>query len=84
MSAEYDFVLVDGIHRNEAFTAALGVLSQRGVILLDDSDRPEYAPAFAEAKRAGLRFLHFEGHKAASIGLFRSTLFYRAGNCLSI
>ena len=80
----YDLILVDGIHRTHAFAAAITMLTQRGVILLDDSDRPEYAPAFASAKAAGLRLLHFEGHKSASIGLFRSTLFYRDGNCLGI
>lgn len=80
----FDLVLVDGPHRVDAFTAGLSRLSDGGVILLDDSRRPGYAPCFEAAARAGLRHLHFEGHKAASVGLYRTTVFYRDGNCLGI
>ena len=80
----FDLVLVDGPFRNEAFREALGMLTPAGVIVLDDSDRPAYAPSFAEAARAGLRRLDFEGHKAATVNVYRTTVFYRDGNCLGI
>ena len=80
----FDLILVDGAHRNEAFTAALGRLSAAGVILLDDSRRPAYGLSFEAASRAGFRHLHFEGHKAASVNIYRTTVFYRDGNCLGI
>jgi SAM-dependent methyltransferase len=83
-SSGFDFVFVDGVHRTEAFAEALGLLTPRGVIVLDDSQRPAYAPAFAAAAEAGLRHLHFEGHKAASVNLYRTTVFYSDGNCLGI
>jgi SAM-dependent methyltransferase len=84
-SAEkYDLIFVDGVHRNEAVAAALRLVTERGVILLDDSQRPLYAPALAAAAAAGFRHLHLEGHKAASVNLYRTTVFYRDGNCLGI
>jgi hypothetical protein len=83
-SGRFDLVFVDAVHRNEAFAEAVLRLTPRGVILLDDSQRSVYAPAFAAAAEAGLRHLHFEGHKAASVNLHRTTVFYRDGNCLGI
>ena len=80
----FDVALVDGVHRNEAFAAALTRLTERGVILLDDSQRSAYAPALAAAAAAGFRHLHLEGHKPMSVHVHRCTLFYRDGNCLGI
>ena len=84
LPGRFDVIVVDSIHRNEAFAAALGKLTPRGVMLLDDSSRVAYAPAFAAASEAGLRHLHFVGHKPMSVNVHRSTLFYRDGNCLGI
>jgi SAM-dependent methyltransferase len=80
----FDLILIDGLHRCEALAEALRLLTPAGVILLDDSRRPAYAPALATAAAAGFRRLHFEGHKAASVNLYRTTVFYRDGNCLGI
>lgn len=80
----FDLILVDGIHRVECFRLALDRLTPRGVLILDDSDRAAYSSVFPLAKTAGLRALNLQGHKAGSIGLYRSTLFYRDGNCLLI
>ena len=80
----FDLILIDGIHRIDAFQAALQILTPSGVIVLDDSHRPSYGLVFIEAAKAGMRRLDFEGHKAASVNLYRTTVFYRDGNCLGI
>jgi len=80
----YDLILVDGIHRVECLRRALGCVSERGVILLDDSDRAEYVEAFTLAAAAGFRKLSLLGHKSGSAGLHWSTIFYRDRNCLGI
>jgi hypothetical protein len=80
----FDLIVVDGVHRNEAFAAGLERLTPRGVILLDDSQRRAYGPALAAAAAAGFRHLHLEGHKPMSVHVHRATLFYRDGNCLGI
>ncbi len=84
ISDRFDLILVDGRHRPEALAAALELLSPRGVVLLDDSGRPQYGAAMEAALATGFRHLHLEGHKAASVGLYRTTIFYRDGNCLGI
>lgn len=47
LSSEYDFVLVDGLYRNDCVEAAAQVLSQNGSIVLHDAYRPEYLPAMS-------------------------------------
>ena len=84
LDESFDVILVDGRHRNETLEKALDHLNPKGVILLDDSHRPCYAPAFATAHAAGLKHLHLEGHKPMSVDLYRTTLFYRSENCLDI
>jgi precorrin-6B methylase 2 len=80
----FDLVLVDGRHRTDCFALALERLTAGGVIVLDDSDRAEYAPAFEWAARSGFRVLHLRGHKPTDLGVHRSSIFYRDGNCLGI
>ena len=80
----FDLILIDGRHRTECFSLALGQLTAAGVILLDDSDRPEYAPVFEWGERAGFRVLHLRGHKPADLDVHRTSIFYRDGNCLGV
>jgi hypothetical protein len=80
----YDVIVVDGRHRTVCFDMALQRITARGVVLLDDSDRPAYAGIFERARAAGFRALTLEGHKPASLNLHRSTFFYRDGNCLNL
>ena len=78
----FDLILVDGQHRVECFKLALQRLTPRGVIILDDSDRPLYADIFDLGAAAGFRILNLRGHKADSVELHRTTFFYKDGNCL--
>ena len=59
-------------------------MTQRGVIILDDADRPAYA---AEAERlvaSGFKRLDFEGLKPAGIRSYSTAIFYRPGNVLGL
>ena len=80
----FDFILVDGRHRVECFRRSIPHLTERGVIVLDDSNRERYAEIFEMARQAGFRSLNLLGHKPTSLELHRTTIFYRAGNCLDI
>lgn len=82
--APYDLILIDGIHRVACFRTALDLLSETGVIILDDSERAEYREIFEIAGARALRALTLHGHKAGSAGLHWSTIFYRGRNCLEI
>jgi len=80
----YDLILVDGRERVACLEKALEGLRPGGVILLDDTEREEYRPAFSLAQKAGYRALTISGLKPFSFGREQSTLFYREGNCLGL
>ncbi len=80
----YDLVIVDGRDRVRCAENAVSRLSERGVILFDDSDRKAYAEGLAALRERGFRSLNFEGLKPLGFVRHHSTLFYRPENCLGI
>lgn len=80
----YDVVIVDGKDRVNCIRQSLDVLSESGVLILDDSQRPEYADGFIYAAQQGFRFLTFEGMKPNGGFLDKTTVMYKSGNCLGL
>ena len=80
----YDLVIVDGRDRVNCVKESMSCLSEKGVVLLDDTHRERYKDAFNYALSEGYNFLDLEGFKATGPGLFRTTIFYRDGNCLGL
>jgi len=80
----YDLIVVDGIHRNECMDIAPNYLSDRGVVVLDNSERPEYAPATEALLSKGFRKIDFYGMAPVTPLAGTTTVFYRDGNCLGI
>ena len=81
---EFDVIVVDAEDREGCLRVAPTRLAQRGVIVLDDADRPAYA---AEAERlvaSGFKRLDFEGLKPAGIRSYSTAIFYRPGNVLGL
>jgi hypothetical protein len=79
-----DIIIVDGLHRNECIIKAVEKLSSSGVIILDDSERPEYKTGKEFILGKGFKCLDFWG--IAPMVLFKkcTTVFYRSNNCLEI
>ncbi|MBS0664172.1 MAG: FkbM family methyltransferase [Verrucomicrobia bacterium] len=77
-------VIVDGRDRVRCVAAAHGRLAPDGVLVLDDTDRPEYAPAGAQLAAAGFRRLDFWGFSPGLAERRCTTIFYRPGNLLGI
>lgn len=82
--SKYDIVIVDGRDRANCVAQALDELTDRGVILLDDSDRQRYDWATKLAESRGFRTLVFESLKPGSSILEQTTLIYRDNNCLGV
>jgi hypothetical protein len=80
----YDVVIVDGRDRVNCIKQSLGRLASRGVLLLDDSQRAQYAPGIALARSEGYLTLDFEGLKPISSEIGRTTVMYRRDNCFDI
>ncbi|TQV77646.1 glycosyltransferase [Exilibacterium tricleocarpae] len=81
---KYDIVIVDGRDRVNCVKQAVQKLSDRGVILLDDSHRHEYAEGLRYAKSQGFKTLDFTGLKPLWHKPGRTTLIYRSDNCFDI
>ncbi|MGC9457935.1 MAG: hypothetical protein ACP5DC_10500 [Halothiobacillaceae bacterium] len=80
----YDVVIVDGRDRVNCVRQSLECLSDRGVLLLDDSERPDYEEAFEIARGMGFRVLDLKGLKPTKLKPARSSIFYRNDNCLGL
>ena len=77
-------VSVDGRDRVACVEAARGCLAPDGVLVLDDSERPEYAPACEAMKRYGFKRLDFWGFAPGQVERRCTTVFYRLENVLGL
>ncbi len=84
MTTNYDVVIVDGRDRVNCIKQSISALSSEGVILLDDSKRERYQEGVCFLIDRGFKALNLEGLKATGLGVDRTTVFYREGNCFGI
>jgi hypothetical protein len=80
----YSLIVVDGRDRVNCMRASLPCLADDGCLVLDDSERAEYADGCQWLASSGYRRLDFWG-LAPGLGYRKCTsVFYRPANCLSI
>jgi len=80
----YDVIIVDGRDRVRCAKNAIHSLTDRGVIIFDDSQRERYKEGVVFLLQRGFRKLDFEGLKPNNYGFDRTTIFYKDNNCLNI
>ena len=80
----FDIVLVDGRDRVNCAIRASSHLTARGVVIIDDTDRPRYQPAITALVEQGFRRLDLRGLRPTGVRNTTTTLLYRPGNCLGI
>lgn len=83
-SKKFDIIVVDGEERVQCTKRAIEYLVSNGVIILDDSDRPEYAEAVQYLHENGFLQIEFYGMTACVNVGKETSVFYRPGNCLNI
>jgi len=84
LEEHFDIIIVDGRDRVNCCKQAVGAVSEKGVIVLDDSEREFYREGITFLKSKGFKELAFTG---ISPGLFyrkATSVFYRPENCLGI
>jgi hypothetical protein len=81
---KFDIIIVDGRDRVNCCTYSVDALSPSGVLVLDDSERPEYEPARTFLKLKGFKELSFSGISPGLFYLKATSVFYRSDNCLDI
>jgi hypothetical protein len=81
---KFDIIIVDGRDRVNCCKHSVEALSERGVLVLDDSERKEYADAVMHLKALGFRQLSFSGISPGFFYQKATSVFYRSDNCLDI
>lgn len=84
LEEKFDIIIVDGRDRVNCCKQSLNALSEKGVVVLDDSERGSYKEGIDFLISKGFKHLSFSG---ISPGLFyrkSTSIFYRTDNCLGI
>ena len=81
---KYDIVIIDGRDRVNCAKRCVGALKPSGVVIWDNSDRPEFEVGFQILAREGFRSLDFEGLGPVNPYPWSTSILYRDENCLGI
>ena len=81
---KFDVVVIDTMERNRLAEVAISYCSQTGVIIWDDTERPEYLPGVEMLLKAGWRQLRFCGIGPIQNASKETSIFYRRENVLGI
>ena len=81
---KFDVVVIDTMERNRLAEVAISYCSQTGVIIWDDTERPEYFPGVEMLLKAGWRQLRFCGIGPIQNASKETSIFYRRENVLGI
>ena len=81
---DIDLLLVDGRERVSCIKHSLDHLSERGVVVLDNAQRPRYQEAFDVLHSKGFRSITFAGISPGIPTEEWTTVFYRDSNVLAI
>ncbi len=81
---KFDVVFVDGRFRKDCCIQAIKYLSEKGVVILDDSERVRYQEVFPFMEKSNFKELTFSSFKPNMNNLASTTVFYRINNCLNI
>ena len=81
----FDLVIVDGMDRNRLAEPAMKLCrGEKGVVVLDDSERSEFRPLVELFLKSGWKRLRFTGIGPIQNNRKETSFFYRPGNCLEI
>lgn len=81
---KFHIIIVDGRDRVNCCKQAIQSLTEDGVVVLDDSERAEYADALIFLKDNGFKHLPFTGMAPGVITSKRTSIFYKPNNCVDI
>lgn len=84
LGEHFDIIIVDGRDRVNCCKESIQALSPQGVMVLDDSERPEYNEARIFLKEKGFKELSFSGISPGLFYLKATSVFYKPENCLDI
>ncbi|MFZ2322427.1 MAG: class I SAM-dependent methyltransferase [Ignavibacteriaceae bacterium] len=84
LKEKVDIIIVDGLHRNECLINSINKLSEKGIVILDDSERSEYQSGIDFILSNGFKSLEFWGIAPTILFKKCTTVFYTSNNCLKV
>lgn len=80
----YDLLIIDGQIRLECCRYSVKKISERGVIIFDDSERKKHRESLEFLKQNGFRQLRLPGFSPIEFMECETSIFYRDGNLLGL
>ncbi len=81
---KFDLIIIDGIHRVDCCLSASNYLTDKGVIILDDSERELYSEGIEYLLNEGFKRIDFWGIPPGMVIRKCTTIFYKTKNCMDI
>jgi len=81
---KFDIIIIDGRDRDNCAKKAINCLSDRGIIVFDNSNFDYYKEGADFIYKSGFKRLDFYGMTPIAAPESCTTIFYRDGNCLGI
>jgi hypothetical protein len=81
---KYDLIIIDGIHRVDCCLSASNYLTDKGVIILDDSERVQFSKGIEHLISGDFKRIDFWGIAPGFVIRKCTTIFYQTKNCLCI
>jgi hypothetical protein len=84
LDKSFDIIIVDGMERIKCLSFCKEYLTERGVIVADDTNTYDYGTVIGDLMDLGFKRLDFSGMSSFVISKKTSTLLYRVNNCFDI
>jgi len=81
---KFDIIIIDGIFRNECLIESINFLAGESVIILDDSERVDYAEGKNFLLNKNFKRIDFNGISPGLLYQKSTSIFYRQDNCLNL
>ena len=81
---KFDVVIVDAEDRVNCLLNAQECLTEKGVMILDDSKGEGWHSVIEQLQKKGFKKLDFEGLKPGRTRGYRTTIFYKTDNCMGV
>jgi len=83
-NTKFDLIIIDGIHRVDCCLYVSNFLTDKGVIILDDSEREQYSEGIKYLMEEGFKKVDFWGIPPGMVIRKCTTIFYKTKNCMDI
>lgn len=84
LDRKFDIVIVDGRDRVNCMINAMSYITEKGIIILDDSERQEYFRGIKTLQERGFKHLNLYGIAPGLLYKKCTTIFYNLNNILDI